>query len=300
MGFFDKLKKVASDAMSNTSAEDYDNDSEFGMDKIDDTVNRLMENVDKRTEALFKSVEKNTGSLIDRIEKGFNSNKNKTVSPDTVQDAKAVGPSAEGELQSVEEGNEGKNLSDYIAKARAGMNKAIDYADKNPEVVAAAVAAGGLLAGFAKEKISSRAESKSYGNNDGDSDSSSSYSSDDDDDYSYSSDDDDDNSYSSNRSSSRKSSPSGSSSKKSSSGKKSYGINSNVRAAEAKLNQAKNHLEIEKRAREQAKKNGNYKNSPKGGYEGHVGNAYDRGVYYAQKNVKQCQEELRRAKSQGK
>lgn len=296
MGFFDKLKKVASDAMSNTSAEDYDNDSEFGMDKIDDTVNRLMENVDKRTEALFKSVEKNTGSLIDRIEKGFNSNKNKTVSPAPVQDAEAVGSSAEAELQSVDEGNGGKNFGDYIAKARVGMNKAIDYADKNPEVVAAAAAAGGLLAGFVKKKIRSRAESKSCGNSDDDS-----YSSDDDD-YSYSSDDDDDNSYSSNRSNSscKKSSSSGSSSKKSSSGKKSYGINSNVRAAEAKLNQAKNHLEIEKRAREQAKKNGNYKNSPKGGYEGHVGNAYDRGVYYAQKQVKQCQEELRRAKSQGK
>lgn len=298
MRFFDKLKKVASDAMSNTSSEAYDDDSEFGMDKIDDSVNRLMENVDKRTEALFKSVEKNTGSLIDRIGEGFNSNKNKTVSPAPVQAAKVVGPSAEGELQSVEEGNGGENFGDYIAKARAGMNKAIDYADKNPEVVAAAAAAGGLLAGFVKEKFSKRAEAKSYGGSDDDSYNSS----DDDDDYSYSSDDDYDNSYSSNRSSSicKKSSSSGSSSKKSSSGKKSYGINSNVRAAEAKLNQAKNHLEIEKRAREQAKKNGNYKNSPKGGYEGHVGNAYDRGVYYAQKQVKQCQEELRRAKSQGK
>lgn len=200
-------------------------------------------------------------------------------------------PTSEGEPQPDNERNEGKSFSDYITKARSGIGKAIDYAEKNPEVVAAAVAAGGLLAGFAKKKLSERAEKKAA-------DKSSSREdyrySDEEEDYSYSSDDnDDDRSYSSSdkKSSSKKSSSSPSSSKKSG------GINSNVRAAEAKLNQAKIQLEIEKRAKEQAKKNGNYKNSPIGGYEGHQGNAYDRSIYYAQKRVKLCQEELRRAKS---
>gem|GEM_PF-6319411 len=291
------MSDTPSDVPTKKTAGAYGCDSEFDqivdMDKIDDSVNRFVDNVDKGAETLFKGIEKGADLLINKLGNGFNRNKkNETPAATPVQETEAVRQTAEGEPQPDNERNEGKNFSDYITKARSGIGKAIGYAEKNPEVVAAAVAAGGLLAGFAKKKISERAEIKA-------SDKSSSredyrYSDDNNDDYSYSSDDnDDDYSYSSSskKSSSKKSSSSSSSSKKTS------GINSNVRAAEAKLNQAKIQLENEKRAKEQAKRNGNYKNSPKGGYEGHQGNAYDRAVYFAQKRVKQCQEELRRAKS---
>lgn len=310
MGFFDKLKKAASGAMSNTPADAHTKkraetsgyepefDQIIDMDKIDDSVNRFVDNVDKGSETFLKGLEKGSDFLMNKLENGFNRNKrNETPAATPVQEPEAVQPTSEGEPQPDNERNEGKSFSDYITKARSGIGKAIDYAEKNPEVVAAAVAAGGLLAGFAKKKLSERAEKKAA-------DKSSSredyrYSDDDEEDYSYSSDDnDDDRSYSSsNKKNSDKKSSSKKSSSSPSSSKKSGGINSNVWAAEAKLNQAKIQLGIEKRAKEQAKKNGNYKNSPIGGYEGHQGNAYDRSIYYAQKRVKQCQEELRRAKS---
>lgn len=299
MGFFDKLKKAASGAMSNTPADAHKKkpaetsgyepefDQIVDMDKIDDSVNLFVDNVDKGSETFLKGIEKGSDFLMNKLENGFNRNKrNETPAATPVQEPEAVQPTSEGEPQPDKERNEGKSVSDYITKARSGIGKAIDYAEKNPEVVAAAVAAGGLLAGFAKKKLSERAEKKAA-------DKSSSL-----EDYRYSDDDEEDYSYSSsNKKSSDKKSSSKKSSSSPSSSKKSGGINSNVRAAEAKLNQAKIQLGIEKRAKEQAKKNGNYKNSPIGGYEGHQGNAYDRSIYYAQKRVKQCQEELRRAKS---
>lgn len=76
---------------------------------------------------------------------------------------------------------------------------------------------------------------------------------------------------------------------------------SNVDAAKAKLEQAKQQLENEKDSMAQAKANGNYRRAIKNeSFGGKVGNVYDRAVYYAKKRVEECKEELAEAKRQAR
>ena len=70
-----------------------------------------------------------------------------------------------------------------------------------------------------------------------------------------------------------------------------------VRNAEGYVKQAEAHLKSMKEARDVAKKNGNYKNSPKNQRNGYkLGNVYDSKVWDAEKVLKERKAQLADAK----